>query len=275
MKPPSFDSPTAFEFADDIKIPLTELDQPFTSPAKFSKPFIPPATYQLQRDGWGSNARIWALSPSSSLNYSQRTSSSLITDDSPTFNPIAAMFRRSASDSKDALGGGEFPGFHVIDPVVTPPTHCIRKVTGRTYALYEGPGDHDEYSHARKVMDFQTEACFGTTSTYTQTDGASQHAIMQQVKGLNPWWSIQRTLDDYEGVSYSCRTDHWTGDITLTRLFDQTIIAKFIRAKFTWTGIGMLHILEPLQQDLLDLVLSSIYIKYLCDRERKERSSSG
>ncbi|KIO26582.1 hypothetical protein M407DRAFT_243682 [Tulasnella calospora MUT 4182] len=275
MEPPSFDSSTAFEYVDDIKIPLTELGQSLFSAPKFSKPLIPPTTYQLQHEGCNNNARVWALPSSSSFRNSQKKSSSLITDASPTFNPIATMFRRSAPDSKDVLGGGEFPGFNVIDPVETPPTHCIRKVTGRTYALFEGPGDQGEYSHARKIMDFQTETCKTSVSTYTQTEGASQHAIMQRVEGLNPWWSIQRTLEDFHGVRYSCRTDHWTGDITLTRLFDQTVIAKFIRARFSWTGIGMLHVLEPLQQDLLDLVLSSIYIKYLCDRQRRQHTHGG
>lgn len=164
MKPSSFDSLTTFEFTDDIKIPLPELGQPFSSPPKSSQRLIPPTTYQFQRDGWGDNARIWALYPSSSFGDPQRKSSSLITDASPTFNPIVAMMRSPSLSSKDPLGGGGFHEFHVIDPAVTPPTHCVRKVTGRTYALYEGPGDPDEYSHSRKIMDLQTE-CERTVST--------------------------------------------------------------------------------------------------------------
>ncbi|KAG8910306.1 hypothetical protein FRC00_008445 [Tulasnella sp. 408] len=188
MEPLSFDLSPAFEYVDDIKLPLTELGPSFSSAPKFSQRIIPPTTYQLQHDGCSNNARVWALPPSVSVKDPQRKSSSLITDASPTFNPIAAMLRSSGSGSKDELGGGKF---HVIDPVETPPTHCIRKVTGRTYALFEGPGDHDEHPNARKIMDFQTESRSKSVSTYTQTDGASQHAMMQRVEGLNPWWSIE------------------------------------------------------------------------------------
>lgn len=157
MEPPSFDLSPAFEYVDDIKLPLTELGPSFSSAPKFSQRIVPPTTYQLQHDGCGNNARVWALPPSASFRNPQKKSSSLITDASPTFNPVAAMFRSSGSRSKDVLGDGESSKFHVIDPVETPPTHCIRKITGRTYALFEGPGDHDEHSNARKIMDFQTE----------------------------------------------------------------------------------------------------------------------
>lgn len=157
MEPPSFDLSPAFEYVDDIKLPLTELGPSFSSAPKFSQRIIPPTTYQLQHDGCSNNARVWALPPSASFKNPQRKSSSLITDASPTFNPITAMFRNSGSSSKDVSGDEDFPKFHVIDPVETPPTHRIRKVTGRTYALFEGPGNHDQHSNARKIMDFQTE----------------------------------------------------------------------------------------------------------------------
>lgn len=151
MESPSFDSSTAFELTNDVKLPLTDLGAP-----KSLKRLIPPTTYQLQHDDW-SNAQIWALSSSSSSVNHLRKSSSLIIDASPTFNPIAAVNRSSNSDLNNGSTSGEHFGFHIIDPVVIPPTHCIKKVTGRTFALFEGLGDHEEYSHARKVMDFQTE----------------------------------------------------------------------------------------------------------------------
>lgn len=184
MESPSFDSSTAFEFTDDVKLPLVELGQPFAPASKSLSRLVPPTTYQLQRDGWRKNARVWALSPSSSSNY-PRKSSSLIVDASPTFNPITAVVRGSTLDSKNGSSSGEFAGFHVIDPAVIPPTHCIRKVTGKTYALFEGPGDDDEYSHARKVMDIQTESK-GVSSVLNKRRGLTTKFRVQLALGLLP-----------------------------------------------------------------------------------------
>ncbi|KAG9023433.1 hypothetical protein FS837_005814, partial [Tulasnella sp. UAMH 9824] len=93
-----------------------------------------------------------------------------------------------------------------IDRVLDTPRDLFRKVSSRLTSSQS----RNSIAAAQLVARTRSKS----VSTYTQTDGASQHAIMQRVEGLNPWWSIQRTLEDFKGVRYSCRTDHWTGDIT-------------------------------------------------------------
>ncbi|KAG9019135.1 hypothetical protein FRB90_006203 [Tulasnella sp. 427] len=189
MGAPLFDASGPLELTDFAKLHLPEFDPLVSTTSKSSKCLIPPKTYQVQRDGWSRSARIWALSspcPPRSL----EKSASLITDGSPTFNPLAAVIRRSTSTLKEEASNDEFFGFRVIDPLVNLPTHYIKHISGKVYALFEGPGGDDEYSHSKKVMDFQAESCFGATSTYTQHSGSAQHAVMRKVKGINPWWSM-------------------------------------------------------------------------------------
>lgn len=132
--------------------------------------------------------------------------------------------------------------------------------------MLEESGDWSEFGDEKGIIDFEIEAWFGTTSTFTKTDDLAKRALLWKANGLNPWWSSQRTLDDFDNVRYSCNTAACSGTITLTRLSDDSIMARFILPnKFIWGVLGTLQVLEPVPEDLLELIFCAIYVKYLRD----------
>ncbi|KAG8920650.1 hypothetical protein FRC00_009714 [Tulasnella sp. 408] len=105
--------------------------------------------------------------------------------------------------------------------------------------MLEESGDWSEFGDEKGIIDIQIETWFGTTSTFTKTDDLANRALLWKANGLNPWWS---------------------------RLSDDRIMARFILPnKFIWGVLGMLQVLEPVSEDLLELIFCAMYVKYLRD----------
>lgn len=237
------------------------------------QPLVPPAAYYYLRSGWWGGARIVAVPPDDPpSNRNQETSPLISNDSEPSCNPFTTMCEKLGCGSGT---DGWIGSYFASDPPSTSPTHFIQRKGATTFTLVEGSGDQSKSRDAEGSIDFQIEACFGTTSTFIRTNDPSRRALLWKADGLNPWWSTQRTLDDFENVRYSCHTEFCSESITLTRLSDNTVVARFTRArfKFTWGLIGMLQILEPVPEELLDLILCAIYAKFLLDEGRRRSSN--
>lgn len=267
MDSPISETSTVF---DSGPLPTSHSKEYRPSPSMSTEqPLVPPATYHYRYEGWGSTVHIWNVP----LDTSASKKNSFWADgDSPTCNPFATLLRSLGGYSEGGeFSGGDIDGLGAKDLFATPPSHFIRRTGWRWYALSEGPPDQSESDDDKRVIDFQTESWWGATSVYNKTDDPSRHGVMFQAT----WFSIQRTLDDFDGVRYSCKTSWCSGNITLTRLSDDVVIARLIlpRFRFDWRLLGMLQVVEPVSQDLLHLILSAIYIKYIVDRERRRNSN--
>ncbi|KAG9034658.1 hypothetical protein FS837_002162 [Tulasnella sp. UAMH 9824] len=110
------------------------------------------------------------------------------------------------------------------------------------------------------------ETWFGTTSTFTETDDLAKRALLWKVNGLNPWWSRElSTTSTMFGIPALQRLAQEPSR-HLTRLSDDTIMARFILPnKFIWGVLGMLQVLEPVPEYLLELIFCAMYVKYLRD----------
>lgn len=265
MDSPTSDTSTAFDFRS-VPMPQTKGYRPLPSMST-EQPLVPPATYHYRRDGWFGAVRIWNVPSDQS---GSKKESSLMNEDSATCNPFATCLRSIGCLAEDEFDDGDIHESGPQNIFATPPSHSIRRTGWRWYALSERP--EDESGEEKRVIDFQTEPWWGTTSVYDQTDDPSRQGVMCQ----SGWLSIQRTLNDFEGVRYSCRTAYCSGDITVTRLSDNVVIARLSRAnwRFDWGRLGVLDVVEPVSRDLLHLIISAIYIKFLVDRERERDSGS-
>ncbi|KAG8904519.1 hypothetical protein FRC01_008693 [Tulasnella sp. 417] len=239
------------------------------------EPLVPPATYHYIRSGWWGSARIVTAPPDESPSNRNQETSPLISDVSePACNPFTTLCERL---------GCYFGITDVSDPPSDSPTHWIQRKGVKTFTLVEGPGDRPESRDGEGTIDFEIEGkltwakkilvVWDDIDLYQDKGTFPAGAV---VEGQRPKSVVEhRTLDDFDNVRYSCHTAFCTGDITLTRLLDNTVIARFIRArfKFTWGLIAMLQILEPVPEELLDLIFCAIYAKYLLDEERRRSSS--
>ncbi|KAG8913897.1 hypothetical protein FRC01_004334 [Tulasnella sp. 417] len=245
-------------------------------------PLVPPTTYHYLRLDWWGGARIVAAPSESPPGLYQETSE-------PTCNPFASVCTKLAGlGSSTARWSWSYS--ELADSLESPsasPVRLIRSTGSTTFALLEGLDDSADFGDTKEIIDIQSEgkftwtnitflvdsdprvrssAWFSTTSTFTKPDDPSRRALLWKANGLNPWWSGQRTLDDFDNVRYSCITANCSRDITLTRIFDNTIVAKFtLPRKFSWGLLGMLQVLEPVPEGLLDLIFCAMYIKYLRD----------
>ncbi|KAG9013598.1 hypothetical protein FRB94_001703 [Tulasnella sp. JGI-2019a] len=156
------------------------------------------------------------------------------------------------------------------------------KWSSKSYELFEGPspppvsdegsgeksGDGGETG--RKLMDIQQEGCWDCKSTYTNADAKT--TVMSKFKGEGgePFWSVNRSFNDFDGVHYKIQTG-WFDDLTITRTEDKMVIARFDRTKFTIHEIGKLTILAPVTPSFLHLLLSTTFMKYLQDRTRRQQ----
>ncbi|KAG8904518.1 hypothetical protein FRC01_008692 [Tulasnella sp. 417] len=146
-----------------------------------------------------------------------------------------------------------------LDAPSASPIRLIRNTGGYTFALLEGLEDSAEIINADPRV--HSSALFKSTSTFAKADDPSRGALLWKANGLNPWWSRQRTLDDFDNVRYSCITATCSGNITLTRLSDDKIVARFTYPKLSRNILGIVQVLEPVSEELLDLIFCAMYVK--------------
>ncbi|KAG8851216.1 hypothetical protein FRB96_009419 [Tulasnella sp. 330] len=256
---------------------------------------IPPQTYILE---WSSSGgflckHVNVVQLLQTATSEPQPSSPLVSLSSPTSTLVSPSFRATATDEKSISKTSRVSasGTAVNGGIVYHIRHL--KWYSKSYELIRGApegesgtgvtGEKSGYG-ARveaggKVMDIEQEGCHGHTSTYTYVAGAGANAnaiaAMSKRKGPGgePFWSCNRSFDDFDGVHYKIETTFFC-DFTITRTDDGVPVARFIRTKFSWSELGKLTILVPTPPALLHLLLSTTHMKYLQDRKRRREMGS-
>ncbi|KAG8895179.1 hypothetical protein FRB99_000715 [Tulasnella sp. 403] len=216
----------------------------------------PPRTYRFERSGHAS-ARIYAMPTGYSItSCSKSTTQPPIADNSPSLSP----FRRWGNAPK---------GYEEIKD--RGPTSYFLKHHKNVWTLYEGVGIKDAPDISRPILKAEGEKPFRTSSRYTELKGERRKAAMFKLKGRggNPWWSVNRTMDDFDGVRYKWKTSF--GDsLDCIRSDDGVLVAHFHRSKFSHKKMGEFEVKEPVSPELLHLLFGACMVKYMVDKERRE-----
>lgn len=237
-----------------------------------------PRTYLYARDG--PNARIWARTDEEARNRSRKTLdelgnslgmlTSVIAESTP--NPFKTKIRDHSE-------------FQRIEPVSNgprlesgergPPDFYLQFSNGNpgnTYILWEGAGPQSEaFPNSKRLMDVKSESFIGNTSMYTDADDPEGRTARMD-KAENNLFSINRTLEDFDGMQYVWKTD-LMDNLECTRS-DGTEMAYFHRTKFAWIEIGLLDIKEPTSSSLCHLLLCAALMKYQQFRKRRGSESA-
>ncbi|KAG8905650.1 hypothetical protein FRB99_008491 [Tulasnella sp. 403] len=221
--------------------------------------FVPPRTYLFERSGYVS-ARIYTMPPGySATSCSESSTQPLIVDNSPSFNP----FRRWSKSSQ---------GYEEITD--RGPASYFLKHHKRVWTLYEGAGPKDAPYTSRPILTAEGEKFLKTSSTYTELEGERRKATMFKLKGPggDPWWSVTRTMDDFDGVRYKWKNSF--GDsLYCVRSEDDVLVAHFHRTKFSLKKMGDFEVKEPVPPELLHLLFGACMVKYVVDKDRRDSSS--
>ncbi|KAG9040854.1 hypothetical protein FS837_013003 [Tulasnella sp. UAMH 9824] len=249
----------------------------YTPTASFdTKATIPPAAYRLVSDGC-KNIRVFAVPsdseklealkaplPSTPDPTMAKESMEYDSDDSAK-SPTETMVEQSTASD------GQTPDYYIFR---SGHGDCI---------LYEGAGPQKKKNSSssvnvgepRKLMEFKGESVFGTESTFSEVGGTGRQARMYKAKDApaeerDAWYSIKRTLDDFNGIRYKWDiSGALSGHLSLIRMSDGAVVAQFRRTIFSWKEVGFLEVTESMSPELLYLVLSSFYTKYIVDRRRR------
>ncbi|KAG8979249.1 hypothetical protein FRB94_008843 [Tulasnella sp. JGI-2019a] len=243
-----------------------------------------PQTYLFEwsNDGCGfgrKNADVVQLHQPTTPELQNATSvasatSALVQDVKP-YSTFSKVLSRSKSGDATAAAIRGDPVYHF--------RHL--KWNSKTLELFEGPSpapvegrekSGDGTETRRKLMDIQGEGCWGCTSTFADPENTNANIIMGKHKGEGgePFWSVNRSFDDYSGAHYKISTSFFD-DLTITRTQDKVVVARFVRTKFSMHEIGKLTILVPVTPSFLRLLLCTTYMKYLQDRTRRQHIRAG
>ncbi|KAG9007789.1 hypothetical protein FRB94_001691 [Tulasnella sp. JGI-2019a] len=207
------------------------------------------------------------------------TASTLVQDVKPY-----SSFSKVLSRSKSGDGASEKA---VAATIRGDPVYHFRhlKWNSRTFEFFEGPspapteGSGEKSDGAvetgRKLMDIQREGCWDHTSTISDPENANSVTMgKSKGEGGEPFWSFNRSFDDYDNIHYKISTSFFD-DLTITRTEDKVVVARFVRTKFSLHEIGKLTILVPVSPSFLHLLLCTTYMKVLQDRRRRQQIRAG
>lgn len=276
--------------ASEIEEPIDESTLPAYSalpPDAFNpiEGMIPPRRYQIQHDGFMKGARFWIVDPSTGPSSQALGAPELDYDSKGGWEPdekaegLDVKIESSPSAQAQEQGGSKEKEkkkvkFRTIDPAVVPGHYYVKRIKSGTCALFEGPGPDDQFAGSRRLIDINGEGFFGKKSSYTEVSGQCRHARMY---GIPPWYSCDRELEDFEGKLWLFHTKGptWIDDIEIKRKTDGVEVAFFDFAAWSFNGIGILDVKEPLTPDIFYLILCAWYVKYDVDTLRRTGARSG
>ncbi|KAG8951598.1 hypothetical protein FRC04_005885 [Tulasnella sp. 424] len=299
--------------ASDIKEPIDESTLPAYSvlpPDAFNpiEGMIPPRRYQIQHDGFMKGARFWIVDPSTGPSSQALGAPELDYDSKGDWEPdekaegLNVRIESSPSTAQASEQGSSKEKekekknkFRTIDPAVVPGHYYVKRIKSGACALFEGPGPDDQFAGSRRLIDINGEGFFNKKSSYTEVSGQCRHARMY---GIPPWYSCDRELEDFEGKLWVFHTKGptWIDDIEVSmdvefgqplldtlmhhnwqikRKTDGVEVAFFDFAAWSFRGIGILDIKEPLTPDIFYLILCAWYVKYDVDALRRTGARSG
>ncbi|KAG8920824.1 hypothetical protein FRC01_000573 [Tulasnella sp. 417] len=258
----------------DSQLSLDSLSPKLASP---EYTIVPPQAYLYARDG--PHARIWALSDEEARNHSRKTLdelgnslgtlTSVIAESTP--NPFKAKNRDHADFQRIEAGSN---GPRLESGERGPPDFYVQfsnDNSSNTYILWEGAGPQSEsFPNSRRLIDVKPESVIGNTSVYTDAEEPEGRTARMD-KAENSWFSINRTLEDFDGMQYVWKTDLM--DNLKCMRSDGMEMAYFHRTKFAWIEIGLLDIKQPAARPLCHLLLSAALMKYQQYRKRRGSES--
>ncbi|KAG8900755.1 hypothetical protein FRB99_005769 [Tulasnella sp. 403] len=193
---------------------------------------VPPRAYLFERAGFHS-ARITPLGEKfdiDGLSAVERASSA----DLP---PAYALSDEKARElSKYTSRESDADTAVSDDAIVVPTGGWLLKHKAGVFTLYEGvpEGAEKTLEGAKALMQIDEEGCWRPSSTYTECGGTSRQAQMYKASGPggDPWYSVNRTMKDFEGNTYKWKTTCLTDDLTLLKS-DGSVLAYFNRKKLS------------------------------------------
>ncbi|KAG8908617.1 hypothetical protein FRB99_004905 [Tulasnella sp. 403] len=104
-----------------------------------------------------------------------------------------------------------------------------------TYTLYDNSKANESLETATALIKVDLPPLWSFTVAFTEVAGAKRQATMYKMGGPEPhaWYSINRTLVDFDGVVYTWKNKVFVDDLTLLRS-DGVVVAHFDRRRFAF-----------------------------------------
>ncbi|KAG8895181.1 hypothetical protein FRB99_000717 [Tulasnella sp. 403] len=192
---------------------------------------VPPRAYLFERAGFHS-ARITPLGEKFSLDGLSAVERASSADLPPAYT---VSDEKASELSKYTSRGSEAISAASDDAIVVPTGGWLLKHKAGMFTLYESvpEGAEKTLEGAKALMQVDEEGellCPSPLSTYTECGGTGRQAQMYKASGPggDSWYSVNRTMKDFEGNTYKWKTACLTDDLTLLKS-DGSVLAYFDR----------------------------------------------
>jgi len=126
----------------------------------------------------------------------------------------------------------------------------------------------DNTDRDNRLLDIEFAGCFRVESVLKDpSTGRSVKLSKAKGEGGEPFWSINRSMDDFDGEHFKFNTKLGCNYV-ITRTRDKTEVARWHNCKLSFQEVGKLAVSESLKPMQLQLLLCATFIKFLQDRRR-------